>query len=156
MVAFYLAAAIRACENEIQSPILDSVFEIHLKCWQNPVNLFKDNVTAVNSVKYYDQDGALQTVASANFRSLTFESPARVEFDADYNFPSLDDREFPVTINFNAGFSASASIPETIQHAILLETADRYENRQNEAAGITVAMFSSNAKSILNSETLWL
>lgn len=156
LVRMYLDAAVRACENELQSPIVPTVFELNSCGFTSPVSLGKDNVSAVNSVKYYDSDGTQQTVSSSYYRSLTFLRPAQVEFDDSFSAPTLDNRLYPVTINFTAGYSASGNIPANIFHAILLETVDRYENRQNEAANTTLAMFSNNAKAILGPEALWV
>lgn len=156
LVQFYLSAAILACENELQSPIVTSVWELNRSCWDSPVSLGKGTVSAINSVKYYDTDAVQQTVSSSLYRSLNFVVPAQVEFTQDFTQPSLDDRLYPIVINFSAGYSASADIPSHIFHAVLLETVDRYENRQNEAANITIAMFSNNAKALLASESLWL
>ena len=126
LVQFYLDAAIRACENELQYPIVTSVWELNSSCWKSPVSLGKGVVTAINSVKYYDEDATLQTVDSSLYRSLNFVVPCQVEFTSDFTNPGLDDRLYPIVINFTAGYSASASIPSNIFHAVLLETVDRY------------------------------
>lgn len=156
LVQFYLDAAIRACENELQSPIINSTWELNSTYWKSPVSLGKGTVSAINSVKYYDANAVQQTVSSSLYRSLTFLTPCAIEFTDLFDSPALDTRLYPITINFTAGYSASADIPSNIFHAVLLETVDRYENRQNEAANITIAMFSNNAKSLLGQESLWL
>ena len=153
----YLDAAIRACENKLQANIMNAELEMYVKCWPGRcLELDKYPVSAVNSVKYYDDNGDLQTVGSSNYRLLDFMRPAVLEFDADFSEPSLDDREFPIIVNFNAGYTAASGVPTTIVHAVLLEFTDRYENRQNELAGSTVAMFSNAADNILAPERMWI
>lgn len=156
-LTLYLDAAIRACENKLQSPIMDSEWAMHLKRWPGRcVNLEKWPVSAINSVKYYDEDGTLQDVAAENFRLLDFLTPAVLEFDTAFSAPSVEDREYPIVINFNAGFTAASGVSAVIRHSVLLEATNRYENRQSELAGTNVAMFSNAADNLLAPESMWL
>lgn len=159
LVTLYLDAAIRAVENKLQRSIMDSEHELYCTAWQHVVSLQQAPVSAINSVKYYDENGDLQTLATGMYRVLNFKRPAELEFDEDFEAPGLYNREYPIVINFNAGHAVSATGTEEVQfisNNILLELTDRYENRQNEAAGTSVAMFSNNADAALAQEALWL
>ena len=159
LIGIYLDAAIRACENKLQRSIMDSEHELYCKTWQARTNLQQYPVSAINSVKYYDEDGALQTLATGMYRVQNFKRPSVLEFVDDFDAPDLDDREYPIVINFNAGHAISATGTEEVRYIsgfILMELGDRYENRQNEIAGTSIAMFSNNADAALAQEALWL
>ena len=48
-----------------------------------------------------------------------------------------------VTIRFTAGYgSAPGNVPQAIRHAILIETANLYENREDAVVGQAVNMLS--------------
>lgn len=154
----YLDAAIRRVENFRQSPVMSSEWELYLKTWPTNVSLEKHPVSAINSVKYYDDDNALQTVASTNYRLQDFRVPCRLEFDSDFTQPSVYDREYPIVVNFQAGYLAASSCDAVIKHVILLETGTYNEIRQTEMAGMGLANVQMKNVSIdlLNSESMWL
>ncbi len=158
IIAIYLDAAIAASENKLQTAIMDSRFTLYAKSFCQWTSLQKKYVSAVNSVKYYDSTGTLTTISQVNYSVQDFKVPNVLYFNNDYTFPSTDGREFPVEIDFNAGFlSASGCLPN-IRDAVFLEAADRYENRQNELAGdrYEVVMFNSTSEKMLTEECLWL
>jgi uncharacterized phiE125 gp8 family phage protein len=159
LIGLYLDAAIRACENKLQRSIMDSAHELYAKTWQPRISLQQYPVSTINSVKYYDDDGALQTVATGMYRVQSFRRPSVLEFVEEFDCPSLQEREYPVVINFNAGHAIGATGSEEVRFIsgfVLMELTDRYENRQNEVAGTSIAMFSNNADAALAQEALWI
>ncbi len=158
LIRLYLQGAVVACENKLQTGIMNATYELYAKCFELNTSLQKKWVSAVNSVKYYDQDGTLQTVSSGDYSLQDFRIPNVLTFDTDFTFPSTDDREFPLIVNFNAGFMSASGVLPNIKTAILLEVGDRYENRQNEIVNerIETVMFNTTAESLLNEESLWL
>lgn len=158
LVALYLDASIRAVENKIQRTLMDSEHELYAKSWRN-FNLQQYPVSAINNVKYYDEDNVLQTLATGVYNIQSFKRPCVLEFDDDFDAPDLGDREYPIIVNFNAGYSVSATGTTEVSFIIghlLLELADRYENRQNELAGTVISMFNNNSDAALAQEALWL
>lgn len=158
LIRIYLDAAVRRVENFRQSPIMTSEWELYLKTWPTNVSLQKHPVTAINSVKYYDDNNTLQTVGTSNYRLQNFRVPCRLEFDADFDQPSVYDREYPIVVNFQAGYLAASGVEPVIKHVILLETGTYNEIRQTEMAGMGLANVQMKNVSIdlLNSESMWL
>lgn len=158
LIRIYLNAAVRRCEDYRQSVIMSSEWEVYLRSFQSNVNLQKSPVTAINSVKYYDTDNVLQTVTAINYRLLNFKVPARLEFDNTYSFPSTYDREYPVVINYQAGYTAASSCSPLIKEAILMELGTMNEIRQNEIVGIglSAVQMKSTSMDYLDTECLWL
>lgn len=158
LLGLYLDGVIAACENKLQTAILDTNFQLHAKAFCTHLGLQKKWVSAINSVKYFDADGVEQTVGASNYSLQDYKDPNVLYFDKDYSFPDTDDREFPVTVDFNAGFTSASSILPNIRNAIFLEIADRYENRQNELVGdrLAVVVFNNTADTLLDAEALWI
>lgn len=159
LVQSYLNAAIQRVENYRQSPVMSSEWELYGKYWPTSFNLQKHPVSAINSVKYYDDDNALQTVAPANYRLQDFRVPCRLEFDSDFTQPSTFDREFPIVVNFQAGFTYAASGSYAlIKEVIFLELGTYHEMRQTELAGIGLAavQMKNVSMELLDSESMWL
>ncbi len=158
LITTYLDASIAACENKLQTAIMDTNFVLYQRSFCQHLNLQKNWVNQINSVKYYDENGTQQTIASSNYTLQDFKVPNVLYFNSSYSFPSTDTREFSVEVNFNAGAMAASGVLPNIRAAIFLEVGDRYENRQNEIVGerIAVVMFNSTADKILAEESLWL
>ncbi len=157
LIGIYLDAAITACENKLQNPIMDSRFTLYAKRFDCHMSLQKKFVSTINSVKYYDANGTQQTVDSSNYSLQDFKVP-NVLYFRDYTFPNTDSREFPVEVDFNAGATAATGVLPNIRSAVFLEFGDRYENRQNEVVGerMELVLFNSTAEKILTEECLWL
>ncbi len=157
-IPIYLDAAIVACENILQTAIMDTRFELYSKRLCQKINLEKRWVSAINSVKYYDADEAQQTIDASNYTLQDFRDPNFLYFKNSYSFPTLFDTEFPVVVNYNAGATAASGVQGNIRDAVLLEFLDRNENRQTEVIGerIAAVMFSKTAEKILSPESLWL
>lgn len=150
----YLDGAVRACENKLQTNIMDTELEMYLRSWPGRcVGLDRYPVSAVNSVKYYDEAGVLQTVSSGMYRVLDFMTPCVLEFTDDFTAPNLHARLYPVVINFNAGFTDAPNVPASIRNAVLLEFAERHENRMTSASP---EMQSNAADCLLGPESMWL
>lgn len=158
LIGLYLDGVIASCENKLQTAILNTQFELYAHGFCTNMSLQKKWVSAINSVKYYDDDGVLTTIGSSNYSLQDFKEPNVLSFNVDYDFPDTDDREYPVIVNFNAGFTAASSIIPNVRNAIFLEFADRYENRQNEviADRVQVVQFNNNAEKLLSEEALWI
>lgn len=159
LIRTYLNAAIKRVENYRQSPVMSSEWELHCTRFDYNINLQKHPVTAINSVKYYDTNNTLQTAASGNYRLHDFRVPCRLEFDTGYSFPDTYDREYPVVINFQAGYTYAASSSYAgIKHVILAELGTYNEIRQTELAGMGLAnvQMKNVSMELLDSESMWL
>jgi len=160
LIESYLKAAIQRCEDYRQSCIMSAQYELYARTWPGSLcmNLQKSPVSAINSVKYYDEDNNLQTVSSSLYRLQDFRVPARLEFDSTFDMPDLHDREYPVIVNFQAGYLGASAVPSTLKHAILLELGTLHEIRQTETMGngLTVIQMKNASMNMIDAETLWL
>jgi uncharacterized phiE125 gp8 family phage protein len=91
-------------------------------------------ISAVNSIKYYDEDGNLQTLAASNYWVVNnSKHEGFVQFKPGSDLPTLENgRPQSVVINYDNGYGAAASsVPETFREAILLFVNDLYYARRN-------------------------
>ena len=139
---------------------MSSEWELYAKTWDWNINLQKHPVTAINSVKYYDDTNTLQTAASSSYRLLDFMQPCRLEFDSStFDEPSTYDRDWPIVVNFQAGYTYAASAHyAAIKHVILLELGTYNELRQTEMAGMGLAnvQMKNVSMELLDAECMWL
>lgn len=94
---------------------------------------------SIDSVKYYDADGVLQTLSSTYYTTDTVARPARLVRAADMAWPSLqaDRQAYRVEINYTVGWTTAASIPERIKQGIRMRVAalDHDRDGADQATG---------------------
>lgn len=158
ILRLYLSAAIKACEDYRQAAIGSAEHELHSSWFCPSFSLQKYPVSAINSVKYYDEEGNLQTVDSANYRLQSFRQPCYLEFDSEFDYPDLHEREYPVVVNFNAGWTSASSVPATVKLGILNRMGTFNEIRQISAIanGLTKVEFEELSNQLLDAETMWI
>jgi uncharacterized phiE125 gp8 family phage protein len=108
--------------------------------WLSPnpgtVYLLLGPVQSVSAIKYYDVDGALQTANLADFN--VFGTPNRISVfpKTGKAWPVTQTRDDAIKIEYIIGYgSTSASVPETVRHALMMLVSNWYENRETELVG---------------------
>lgn len=91
-------------------------------------------LASITSVKHYDEDNVLQTVASSVYTTRTDESGSYVTIAPDQSWPSVYSRDDAVQITFVVGQAASA-VPGPIKAATLLMVGDLYAFRETAQVG---------------------
>lgn len=82
-------------------------------------------------VKYFDADGAEQTVSSSLYEIVDGEKGSEVVFKDAFTEPSLDDdRDAPVSVEFVAGYGDADAVPAALKVAIMMLAAHWYQNRE--------------------------
>jgi uncharacterized phiE125 gp8 family phage protein len=88
-------------------------------------------VQSVSAIKYYDVDGALQTATLADFN--VFGTPNRISVSpkSGKSWPVTQTRDDAIKIEYIIGYGAtSASVPETVRHALMMLVAHWYDARE--------------------------
>jgi uncharacterized phiE125 gp8 family phage protein len=135
-----IAAATEYCEGATGRSLRVSETVVQsYDCWPGcRIELDRQPVLAVTSLKYYDADGVLQTVASSNYRVHTSRNAAGwVEIDGDFTRPTLDSRANAVELTYTAGYAAEVvaggvettlGVPAMAKHAIKLKLGLEFGN----------------------------
>ena len=118
-----VVAAREYCEKYSNRTFRELVVRSHfLSCWPTSrmVKMPHPPLIDINSVTYYDDAGASQTVTSTNYRTHIKDTEVGVlEFEESWSYPTLDVRANPITISYDSGYTSLANIPADIKMAIL-------------------------------------
>jgi uncharacterized phiE125 gp8 family phage protein len=96
------------------------------------VQLSMGPVIEVTAVKYYHEAGSLQTDTLSNYEITGTEFTTQIGPKNGFNWPVTQDRSDAIRIEYIAGYGAtSASVPETLRHAMMLLIGHWYDNREN-------------------------
>lgn len=122
------------------------------------IELPRPPVQSITSVKYYDEDNALQTLSSAVYQLDAKQEPAQLSLQQDQSWPGTYTRPNAVQIAFVAGYGDDPDdVPAEIRQALLMLLAHYYFNRKEvsviEGAGVAAAATPQGADFLLRSRT---
>jgi uncharacterized phiE125 gp8 family phage protein len=108
-----LAKAARSYIEDVTGRVaLTTVFDYTADRFPSDVRtmeLPRSALSGVTYVKYYDQDGVLQTLDAAQYIVVTDSEPGYVYLRAAYYWPTTEKRPGAVQIRFSAGWTANAA-----------------------------------------------
>ncbi len=95
---------------------------------------------SVTSIKYYDSDGALQTLATSVYTVDTSSQPGTVSLASGQTWPSLqsDRRAWRIEIIYVVGQSSLGAIPSSFKIGTLLLVDHLWENRGSVQVGVGI------------------
>jgi uncharacterized phiE125 gp8 family phage protein len=134
----YIDALISAAHEQFQQytgrQIMTATWKLYLESFPDKIELKKLPVQSITSIQYYDENNALQTLASTEYKTSLNDMPARIETaDNDTDWPDTYDRSDAVCITFVAGYAAAANVPGDIKHALKLILGNSYDYRDDLA-----------------------
>lgn len=89
----------------------------------------------LDSVTYFDANGASQTLASTEWQALETVNGVHLVLQDGKSWPSVADRDDAVTVRATFGHASAGLVPETIRQAMLMMIASWFENRESVTAG---------------------
>ena len=101
------------------------------------IALEKPALVSVQSVKYYDTAGILQTLASSAYTAHTTGLSGLVAPAPGTSWPATQARPEAVEVAFTAGYGAASAVPQEIKQWMLLQIGQWYAHR--EAVGETMS-----------------
>lgn len=90
-------------------------------------------LVSVESVKYLDADGVLQTVLAADYVARTAETPGEIVPAHGKTWPAPRGEMDAVGVEFTCGYGDPDAVPAPIKRAILLVVGTLYANRETVA-----------------------
>jgi uncharacterized phiE125 gp8 family phage protein len=120
------------------------------------IELQRPPLSSVTSVKYYDDNGVLQTLSASAYTVDTSSTPGRIVLKEDQSWPSTDDIPNAVEITYVAGYGAAgANVPAEIVHAIKILVAHWYAAREPVVTGVTPAEMPKTVEYLLAPFRVW-
>lgn len=89
-------------------------------------------------VKYYDEDGAQQTVGDQVYIVNEYVEPVQVTLAYGQQWPTAQARAASVTMEYDVGYADEAAVPVPLKQWMLLAIGTMYENREQNAAGAEI------------------
>ena len=135
-----IAEAVRTCEGECGRQFCTATYTLKLDEFprgDEPIRLPRPPAQSVTSVKYYDADGVLTTMDTADYIVAVGSDPGRVVPAVGEVWPTTQDRPEAVEVVYVAGYGAGSAVPRVARAAVLETLAHRWKHRGDEsAAGI--------------------
>lgn len=112
--------------------------------WQTYIVLPRPPLLSVTSISYVDADGALQTVAAADYSVLAPSGPAAAHGEVcpavGKSWPTaLAYQRDAVRVRYVAGYGGPEAVPDPIRSAIKLMVSDLFEHREAQFVGVSVS-----------------
>lgn len=131
LIQGFVSAAREQVEQLTWRAVMSQSLRLVLDRWPEPFRLPRPPLIQIDSIKYYDASGVLQTLDSSNYRLIDGDNAALYPIS---RWPNLSNRQDAVTVNFQAGHQSSGDVPESIKAAILLFVGHLYNNREDVKA----------------------
>lgn len=108
-------------------------------------------LTAVNSVKYYDEYGVLITMSPTLYQVDTHSTPGRIVIAYGEVWPQTElGRINAVEIEFNCGYTDGVNIiPESIKQAMLLMIGHWYSNKESVVVGTIASKVPETSEALM-------
>lgn len=142
-----ISAARMDIEEYISRALLTQTWELYLDgfydrgmVWNGEIIIPRPPLQSVESIKYYDSDGVLQTWEASKYQVDVVKEPARVKTAYGYSYPSTQAGKYnSVIVNYKAGYGdKKEDVPSQINQAILIMVAELYERRESAIVGAPI------------------
>lgn len=134
LIQGYIRAATKMIELSLGISIATQTWKLTLDEFSNAIELPRGPVLSVDSVEYYDAEGAAQTVSTALYTADLSSDPQWVVLNSDEAWPDVLDGVNAVSVTYTAGMIED----EDLRHAILLLIGHWHGNREAVNVGSSV------------------
>lgn len=132
IVSSLITVARQTVEQYTGRPLVTQEWEAVGDEFPEPLRLMP-NLQSVESIRYYDDDNVLQTVASEHYFVMTTGILGEIypNYASGFGWPGLYERPDAVAIRFTCGYGDAAAVPRPVWQAILLLIGHFFENRES-------------------------
>ena len=141
LITALITAARQGVEASTERQLISATWELWLDAFPESGEIWlpKPPLVSVTSVKYYDSDGVLQTLATSYY---DVDAPAgphaprgRVRLAYDQSWPTTRSIANAVQVRYVAGWANAAAVPQELKQALLLRLGELYARREAGVAG---------------------
>lgn len=128
--------------------LLSQTWELRADDFGCEIRLPLPPLISVTSVKYYDENNALQTLSADVYQVVGIGStnPACIVLNDGETWPTVYTRREAVQVRYVAGYTA---VPTPIVQAIKLLVGHWYQNRESVAVGVSTQELPMAVKALL-------
>lgn len=137
LLAGYILAARHHCETYLRRALMTQTWDFLLDTdWPDCIELPKPPLQSVTSITYYDSAGALQTLATDQYRVSIKRNEGAIEPAYSVTWPTVRDQSDTIVVRFVCGYGSNpGDVPEQIRQAMLLLIGHWYNNRETVNIG---------------------
>jgi uncharacterized phiE125 gp8 family phage protein len=134
LVTAIIVAATEMAETKTGRAIMPQTWELTLDAFPEAFELTRTPVQSITSVKYFDENGALQVLSNTLYAVDTADDFGYAYVVPAYNgeWPATLGQINAVVVRYVAGYANAAAVPEGIKQWIKLAIAAMYDNRESE------------------------
>jgi len=115
--------------------LMTQTWELAIEEFDDDIRLPLPPLQSVTSVKYYDVNNTLQTLATSVYTVLADDLGSFIEVVVGQHWPVIYPRDDAVVIQYVCGYGAASDVPMPIIHAAKVLLAGFYENRTEYTDG---------------------
>ena len=134
-IAGLILAARHMCEGECRRSIMPTTWESTSDEFTDALRLENPRVISVTSVKYYDEDGVLQTLSPSDYQVDTDSEPGWIVPAYGVTWPATRQMANAVRVRYIAGYADAGTVPEPIKVWMKLHIAHFYRNKESSVHG---------------------
>ena len=136
----FLTAAIAYVERIGHIQLMTATYKLYLDRFHDTILLPRPPCASVSSVKYLDPDGVEQTLSSSYYllNNVSKTNPAKLTLAYNYDWPAVRNAQYnTVTIEYVAGYTSAANVPELYKQVIRAKVGSMAEHREDVALGVS-------------------
>lgn len=141
-VQLLIEAAREAVEKELGRALITQQWQLTQDCFPcggEPLQLRYPPLISVESVKYLDSSGVLQTMSPSDYIVDMSADWGEIALAYGKSWPATLPQRNAVTVAFTVGYGDTpADVPSALRSALLLLVGDLYANREGSVTGTIV------------------
>lgn len=135
LITSLIVAARQGAEHLTGRSLITQKLEMALDSFDQVIELLRSPVQSVDSVKFIDTNGVVQTIATNKYVLDDFSTLPRLVPVYGYYWPQNRAQANAVTIAYTAGYGTADAVPREIKQWMLLRIGVLYENRESVNVG---------------------
>ena len=127
----FVSAATKQIQTALGQQLVTATYDGYLNAFpaESYIEIPRSPLTEVESVKYYDAAGDLQTWSSDNYSVDTTRRPGRINLGYGVSWPTTYAIPNAVVVSFSCGYGEASDVPENIVLAMKRLIHEYYQNR---------------------------
>lgn len=119
-----------ACEDRTERTLISTPWRLTMDAFPSAIRLLKPPIISVESVRFVDEEGVLQTLDPADYYLDNASEPGYLLPAYGKAWPATRCQPNAVVVEYTAGYGATmAAVPKPLRQWMLLAIADMYGTR---------------------------
>jgi len=139
LITALIVAARQQAEHRTNRALVTQQWEYTQEAFTPLIELPKPSLASVQSVKYLDTNGVLQTLANTEYQVVINELVGYLQPAYGKAWPACRVQPDSVVIAYTCGYGAVGDVPQSIKAWMLMAIATMYSQREGIITGTIVA-----------------